>query len=302
MFLSENPSADPRWASPIKAYVRQQAQAKAVNEVVAALKPTSSQLAAIMESEGGTRRPNPLPVLRVVNGMSTPSSLTTSTQETVKAKIDGLPSPRGAGWPIGAGPNVLPAPPKSPPIEEHPEADHPTIDGLASSPILQELHRQETVKAIPTSEPPMPPPKPKPINPSLSTLEKAASARIYFENLYFPLMKNPPSREQRRVAMEGEMVKMGMSEPVKEKLREQWRRNETDYLREQRRKVDVSAFKELKIIGHGMLPNWIAVLEATPSYPPALPSRCLRSRLAREREEHRSTVRNETTSKDRHAT
>ena len=89
------------------------------------------------------------------------------------------------------------------------------------------------------------------ITPSLATLEKAVSARIYFENLYFPLLRQPPSREQRRLAMEKDMLTIGLSEPRKEELRTRWRQNETDYLRERRRKVDVSAFIKLKTIGHG---------------------------------------------------
>lgn len=91
----------------------------------------------------------------------------------------------------------------------------------------------------------------KPITPSLATLEKAVSARIYFENLYFPLLRQPPSREQRRVAMEKDMIAMGLSEEQKEDLRSRWRQNETDYLRDRRRKVDVTAFIKLKTIGHG---------------------------------------------------
>jgi hypothetical protein len=96
------------------------------------------------------------------------------------------------------------------------------------------------------------PPKAKPIIPSLATLEKAVSARIYFENLYFPLLRHAPSREQRRLAMEKDMIEMHLSENQKENLRARWRQNETDYLRDLRRKVDVSAFKILKTIGHGL--------------------------------------------------
>ena len=85
----------------------------------------------------------------------------------------------------------------------------------------------------------------------LATLEKAVAARIYFENLYFPLLRQTPSREQRRLAMEKDMTGMQLSEPQKEYIRERWRKNETDYLRELRRKVDASAFVKLKTIGHG---------------------------------------------------
>lgn len=100
--------------------------------------------------------------------------------------------------------------------------------------------------------PEIPTPRPKkPITPSLATLEKAVAAKIYFENLYFPLFRHPPSREQRRVALEKEMASMQMSETHKENIRRRWRQNETEYLRERRRKVDVNAFVKLQTIGHG---------------------------------------------------
>ncbi|KAG8933361.1 hypothetical protein FRC01_009686 [Tulasnella sp. 417] len=113
--------SDPRWARPIKDYVRQQAQARAVAEVVGAMHPTLSQLQTIpgeSTDDGRTKPIGPAP-LRVVNGMSTPSSLTTTTVNTARAtvespvtgmpiRIEGLPSPRGGGWPIGSGPNALP--------------------------------------------------------------------------------------------------------------------------------------------------------------------------------------------------
>jgi len=51
--------------------------------------------------------------------------------------------------------------------------------------------------------------------------------------------------------MERDMLSIGLSESRKDYLRTRWRQNETDYLREQRRKVDVSAFVKLKTIGHG---------------------------------------------------
>lgn len=53
--------------------------------------------------------------------------------------------------------------------------------------------------------------------------------------------------------MERDMLSMGFSEDRKEELRRRWIQNETDYLREKRRKVDVSAFIKLKTIGHGEL-------------------------------------------------
>ncbi|KAF8605569.1 kinase-like protein [Ceratobasidium sp. AG-I] len=90
-----------------------------------------------------------------------------------------------------------------------------------------------------------------PIRPSLTTLDKAASAKIYFENMYFPLLRLPSLREQRRVAMEAEIEQLNIPQHTRSQLRAKWRANETAYLREQRRKVDRHAFVKLKTIGHG---------------------------------------------------
>ncbi|KAG1867371.1 kinase-like domain-containing protein [Suillus subluteus] len=199
---------DPRWADPIKSRVRQTNQAKAVNEVINALKP----------SQDSAGQPPPL---RVMNGMSTTTSstITTAARENVHfSPTDGLPGRPGNStikW--GGG------------LRAHPEVGE-YDDDLSLT---------------------LPGPSPRPITPSLTTLEKAVSARIYFENLYFPLLRQPPSREQRRIAMEKDMVIMHFSEDQKEALRAQWRQNETEYLRERRSKVDATAFIKLKTIGHG---------------------------------------------------
>ncbi|KAI0318280.1 kinase-like protein [Amylostereum chailletii] len=209
---------DPRWAKPIKNMVRQTNQARAINEVVNALKPSPSVLVD-----------NPSP-LRVVNGMSTltPSTNTTAAVENIRVSpVEGLPGRPGNStirW--GGG------------LKAHPEIEH------EDDPTPVDV--EPDVESVPILPPP-----PRTINPSLSTLEKAVSARIYFENLYFPLFRHPPSREQRRLAMENDMAGMGLSEDRKEELRARWRQNETDYLRDKRRKVDVSAFIRLKTIGHG---------------------------------------------------
>ncbi|KAI0051243.1 kinase-like protein [Auriscalpium vulgare] len=206
---------DPRWALPIKNRVKQNVQARAINEVVNALGPSRNRI------ENGQAP------LRVVNGISASSSsiITTAARENVPiSAVDGLPGRPGNStirW--GGG------------LTAHPEQDHE--DDLTSATAVEDV--------IP------PPPPPRVINPSLSTLEKAVSARIFFENLYFPLLRQPPSREQRRLAMERDMASMGLSQSRKNELRDRWRQNETHYLRDQRRKVDVSAFIKLKTIGHG---------------------------------------------------
>lgn len=221
---------DPRWADPIKNQIKKLTQAKAVNEVVGGFKPTESMLSQL------DTRPPPL---RVVNGISTTTSstITTAARENVPLStppltITGLPGTSSqAGMPGNS-----------------------TIRWTAGLPAHRERTEEEGPgAAMPHSDLPVqaqPPPR-KPITPSLATLEKAVAARIYFENIYFPLLRHPPSREQRRLAMEKDMMNMQINETQKENIRTRWRQNETDYLRERRRKVDVSAFVTLKTIGHG---------------------------------------------------
>jgi protein-serine/threonine kinase len=162
------------------------------------------------------------PPLRVVNRLSTTTSsaLTTAAQENFgTSPADGLPG-------------------------------HPSDSTIWRIGDLQS-HQEENTVFENQDYLPVTPPR-KPIIPSLSTLERAVSARIYFENLYFPLLRHPPSREQRRVAMEKDMMYMQLSEAQKENVRARWRQNETDYLRDRRCKVDASAFIKLKTIGHGL--------------------------------------------------
>lgn len=215
---NSNSSLDPRWANPIKDRVRKNNQARAINEVVNALKPSQSRL----DGE--------IPPLRVVNGMSTATSsaLTTAAQENFRVSpvspVDGLPGRPGNStirW--GGG------------LKSHPEVLEHEGDSLS-----EDGH----IPAVPAPR--------EPITPSLATLEKAVSARIYFENLYFPLLRHSPSREQRRLAMEKDMMEMQLNEKQKDILRARWRQNETEYLRDKRRKVDASAFIKLKTIGHGV--------------------------------------------------
>jgi hypothetical protein len=237
---------DPRWAIPIKARVRETNQARAINEVVNALKPEQQQTA------NGEDAP-----LRVVNGISTQTSslITVAARENVRLSttedIPGRPGNSTIRW--GGG------------LVSYPE---------------QELE-EDSALLLSESDPPPPEPK-KAITPSIATLERAVSARIYFENLYFPLLRQPPSREQRRLAMERDMLGMGLSETRKDDLRARWRQNETDYLRDQRRKVDVSAFIKLKTIGHGEFTGCFNCLRT----PRLLPTRCIRRRFSCEGTNH----------------
>lgn len=101
------------------------------------------------------------------------------------------------------------------------------------------------------------------IAPSLATLEKAASTAIFFETLYHALLRAPKSlqtahhnnyilaRERRRLALEEEMIRQGVTEEMKSRLRMKWQDEETMALREKRRKVGTHSFAKLKTIGHG---------------------------------------------------
>jgi protein-serine/threonine kinase len=238
---------DPRWAIPIKARVREANQARAINEVVNALKP----------NHFGTNAEDA--PLRVVNGISTQSSsmITVAARENVRlSTTDGMPGrPRNSSIVWGGG------------LAAHPEQE-PEYEPA------QKLNR------------PLPVPK-RVVTPSLATLERAVSARIFFENLYFPLLRHPPSREQRRLAMERDMLSMALSERRKEDLRARWRQNETDYLREQRRKVDVSAFVKLQTIGHGECAGGSLNCSKTPKLPHA---RCIWRRVSCEGTNHWKVV------------
>ena len=246
--------SDPRWAIPIKARIRQANQARAINEVVSALKPEQHRTA------DGEDAP-----LRVVNGMSTQGSsmITVAARENVcLSTTEGFPGRPGNStirW--GGG------------LVAHPEQeleDKPT-------PLLSE------------NFPSLPEPK-RVITPSLATLEKAVSARIYFENLYFPLLRHPPSREQRRLAMERDMLSMDLSDPRKDELRAHWRQKETEYIREQRRKVDINALVKLKTIGHGEFAAFTVVFK----HSELLRDRCVWCRFSRSRTNDWQVVRHET--------
>ncbi|KAK7035458.1 hypothetical protein VNI00_011751 [Paramarasmius palmivorus] len=213
---------DPRWANPIKNRIRQINQLRPINEGANTTQPSDAN-----PIDAGALGP-----LRVVNGISatTTSTLTTAARENFSTRpisiVDGLPGGRPGNSTIRWGGGLMQQPPVI-----HEDQDPATLSGdPQSQPVVQDV---------------------KPIVPSLATLEKAVSARIYFENLYFPLFRHAPSREQRRLAMERDMQDMQLGHVQREEIRERWRQNETDYLRERRRKVDVSAFSILKTIGHG---------------------------------------------------
>ncbi len=86
---------------------------------------------------------------------------------------------------------------------------------------------------------------------SLETVEKSVAAKIYFENLYYGILKKPKARDTRRAGLEAELASLRIPESSKEQIREAWMANETQYLRDLRARVNVNSFLKLKTIGHG---------------------------------------------------
>ena len=89
------------------------------------------------------------------------------------------------------------------------------------------------------------------VRPSLTTVEKSVAAKIYFENLYYGILKKPRARDTRRAGLETELAALRISEGAKEAIRARWMANETDYLRDVRARVSINSFAKLKTIGHG---------------------------------------------------
>lgn len=89
------------------------------------------------------------------------------------------------------------------------------------------------------------------VRPSLETVEKSVAAKIYFENLYYGILKKPKARDTRKAGLEAELAALRIPESSKEQIREAWMANETRYLRDLRARVNVNSFLKLKTIGHG---------------------------------------------------
>lgn len=87
--------------------------------------------------------------------------------------------------------------------------------------------------------------------PSLTTIEKAVSTKIYLETKYHSLLKTPPSRETRKYLLEKELSRLNLKEHEKDEVRSAWRLSETEYLRDMRSRVNVGSFKRVKVIGRG---------------------------------------------------
>ncbi|PWN28132.1 kinase-like protein [Jaminaea rosea] len=89
------------------------------------------------------------------------------------------------------------------------------------------------------------------LRPSLTTVEKSVAAKIYFENLYYGILKKPAARDTRRAGLEKELAGLRIPESSKEAIRSAWTARETEYLRDVRARVSANSFAKLKTIGHG---------------------------------------------------
>lgn len=88
-----------------------------------------------------------------------------------------------------------------------------------------------------------------PFKPSLETLERSASAAIFFEQLYHGLLKRPKARDQRLKQLEAGVSHLPESE--RHAAKAAWLSVETEHLRDLRTRVDVGSFAKLKTVGHG---------------------------------------------------
>lgn len=91
---------------------------------------------------------------------------------------------------------------------------------------------------------------PNKFKPSMETIEKTASTKVYFETYFNNLLKRPSRRSDRSSELNA-LLLCCASKAEQEHLQEEWSRLESEHLRALRRKIDVSSFKRLKVIGHG---------------------------------------------------
>lgn len=92
---------------------------------------------------------------------------------------------------------------------------------------------------------------PKSFLPSLTTIEKAAATKVFFETHYHGILKRPRGRDQRKAMLEKELARLNISDAERRNVRAAWALSETEYLRDIRSKVGVGSFMKIKTIGHG---------------------------------------------------
>lgn len=78
-----------------------------------------------------------------------------------------------------------------------------------------------------------------------------AATKFYLEQHFENLMKNTKEREKRRVQLEEEMDKVGLSDDARMQMRQILMQKETNYTRLKRSKMDITMFDKISKIGTG---------------------------------------------------
>lgn len=166
--------------------------------------------------------------------VAAPSVITHTDQQQTGKAIDGLPGAGPGITKMFESPQLSPQRPTSMVVKESAR----TNDVVASSVVHLSMPA-----GFPDAGPAL--------RPSLTTVEKSVAAKIYFENLYYGILKRPAARETRRAGMEKELAALRVPEASKEAIRQAWIARETEHLRQVRDRVGANAFTKLKTIGHG---------------------------------------------------
>ena len=75
--------------------------------------------------------------------------------------------------------------------------------------------------------------------------------KFYMEQHVENVVKSAEQREQRRIQLENEMSKVGLSQEAQSKMRRMLNQKESNYMRLKRQKMDISMFEKIKTIGIG---------------------------------------------------
>jgi protein-serine/threonine kinase len=220
---------EPAWVARMKEAARERARARGVAQVQA-------------------HRPSQLAPLKVVNASVHASSSVTNVpsvlsncaveNEAIRAepRVKGPRPFPGMFLSPEAGTVIVHSP-------KH-QIHHAAIDGLPSSvdpanPFDENAEAHADLAAL------------NPITPSLTTVEKSVAAAIYFEQLYYHILKQPDDRQMRRAQLERELASLPLPDQQKRFARLALAESETAHLRDTRLRINVNSFVRLKTIGHG---------------------------------------------------
>lgn len=103
-----------------------------------------------------------------------------------------------------------------------------------------------------------------PIRPSVSTVESAAAAKVYFETHFNTLLSSDPSpRQERRRLVESQLAVLPLSREEKAERLKQWRLQESNHLRQSRvlkskslvrrrsKGISVAGYEVVRVLGKG---------------------------------------------------